>query len=141
MQPAGLRRPWRLARAVAAAYLAGWRVRRGGGLPFDRLVDELRQGRPFAGPLADPDLHLRVVGRLLPLLPPRQMGPCMKRSLLLLNLWSRCGLAPCLHLGAAPLGEGLLGHAWLTADAHGRALRAGSSEGQRELFAFPPPSF
>ncbi len=141
MQAAELRRPWRLVRAVGAAYRAGWRVRRGGRLPFDRLVEELRKGKPFEGSLADPDLHLRVVVRLLPLLPPWHMGLCMKRSLLLLNLWSRCGLAPCLHLGVAPLGEGLLGHAWLTAEADGRPLRAGSSEGQREAFAFPPPSF
>jgi len=133
-----LRRPWRLVRAVAAACWAGWRVRRGGRLPFDRLVEELREGRPFRGALADPELHLRVVSRLLPALPPWGMGRCMKRSLLLLHLWSRCGLAPCLHLGVAPLGEGLLGHAWLTAEAGGRSLQAGSSEGEREAFAFPP---
>ena len=140
MQAAELLWPWRLVRAVAAAYRAGWRVRRGDRLPFDRLVEELRKGKPFKGPLADPDLHLRVVVRLLPLLPPWPMGRCMKRSLLLLDLWSRCGLAPCLHLGVAPLGEGLLGHAWLTAEAGGRTLQAGSSEGQREAFAFPPPA-
>ena len=139
MRAAELRRPWRLVRAVAAAYRAGSRVQRGGRLPFDRLVEELRKGKPFKGALADPDLHLRVVCRLLPALPPWPMGRCMKRSLLLLNLWSRCGLAPCLHLGVAPLGEGLLGHAWLTAEADGRPLQAGSSEGQREAFAFPPP--
>jgi hypothetical protein len=128
-------------RAVAAAYRAGWRVRRGARLPFDRLIEELRKGKPFTGALADPDLHLRVVSRLAPVLPPWPMGGCMKRSLLLLNLWSRCGLEPSLHLGVAPLGEGLLGHAWLTAEVDGRTLRAGSSQGQREAFAFPPPSF
>ena len=141
MRAAELRHPWRLVGAVAAAYRAGWRVHRGSRLPFDRLVEELRKGRPFEHALADPDLHLRVVCRLLPLLPPRPMGRCMKRSLLLLDLWSRCGLEPCLHLGVAPLGEGLLGHAWLTAEADGRVLRAGSSQGQREAFSFAPPSF
>jgi hypothetical protein len=105
------------------------------------MVEELRKGKPFRGALADPDLHLRVVSRLLAALPPRQMGRCMKRSLLLVHLWSRCGLAPCLHLGVARLGEGLLGHAWLTAEAGGRMLQAGSSDGQREAFSFPPPSF
>jgi transglutaminase superfamily protein len=141
VRTAELRHPGRLVRAIAAAFGAGWRVQRGGRLPFDRLIEELRKGKPFEGALADPDLHQRVVCRLLPMLPPWRMGRCMKRSLLLLNLWSRCGLAPCVHLGVAPLGEGLLGHAWLTAEAHGRTLQAGSSEGQREAFAFPPPSF
>jgi len=37
------------------------------------------------------------------------MGRGMKRARLLLHRWLRCGLAPCLHLGVAPLGEGLLG--------------------------------
>ena len=99
------------------------------------------QGKPFKGALADPNLHLRVVSRLLTGLPPPHMGRCMKRSLLLLHLWSRCGLAPCLHLGVARLGEGLLGHAWLTAESGGRTLRAGSSDGQREAFAFPAPDW
>jgi hypothetical protein len=141
VRAAELRHPWRLARAVAAAYRAGWRVQRGSRLPFDRLVEELRKGERFGAALADPDLHLRVVFRLSPVLPPWRMGRCMKRSLLLVNLWSRCGLAPCLHLGLPPLGEGLLGHAWLTAESEGRVLWAGSSQGQREGFSFAPPSF
>jgi hypothetical protein len=62
----------------------------------------------------------------------------MKRSLVLLHLWSRCGLAPCLHLGVALGGGGLQGHAWLTAEADGRTLAAGSSDGRAEAFAFPP---
>jgi len=53
--------------------------------------------------------------RLLPLLPPRGYGRCMKRSLLLLDLWSRCGLEPRLHLGVRRPGESALeGHAWVT---------------------------
>jgi hypothetical protein len=139
MRAAELLWPWPFVRAVAAAYGAGWRVRRRAPLPFDRMVEELRKGKPFTGALADPRLHLRVVSRLLPVLPPPGMGRCMKRSLLLLHLWSRCGLSPCLHLGVARLGEGLLGHAWLTAEADGRTLCAGSGDGQQEAFAFPPP--
>jgi hypothetical protein len=113
-------------------------VQRSARLPFDRLVEELRSGAPLTGALADPQLHLRVVSRLLPVLPPWRMGRCMKRSLLLLHLWSRCGLAPCLYLGVARGGGGLQGHAWLTAEADGRTLGAGSSEGRAEAFAFPP---
>jgi hypothetical protein len=41
----------------------------------------------------------------------------MKRSLLLLDLWSRCGLRPRLHLGLRGGGyPGRRGHAWLTRD-------------------------
>ena len=139
MRAAELRRPWLLLRAVAAASGAAWRVqRRAFRLPFDRLVEELRTGPPLTGALADPQLHLRVVSRLLPVLPPWSMGRCMKRSLLLLDLWSRCGLAPCLHLGLAGGGGGVQGHAWLTAQAGGSSLEAGSSEGRTEAFAFPP---
>jgi hypothetical protein len=134
-------RPWLLLRAVAAACGAAWRVRRRAfRLPFDRLVEELRTGAPLTGALADPHLHLRVVSRLLPVLPPWPMGRCMKRSLLLLHLWSRCGLVPCLHLGVAGGGGRAQGHAWLTAEVDGRTLEAGSSEGRAEAFAFPPPA-
>jgi len=84
-------------------------------LPFDEVLVRLREGRKFLGPLADPLVHARVVNRLLPLLPPWRMGVCMKRSLLLLHLWSRCGLAPRLHLGFRPSTEGPWdGHAWLS---------------------------
>jgi hypothetical protein len=138
VRAAELRRPGRLLRAATAAFAAAWRVqRRASRLPFDHFVEELRAGQPFAGELADPILHLRVVSRLLPVLPPWRMGRCMKRSLLLLHLWSRCGLAPCLHLGVALAGGGLQGHAWLTAEAEGRTLSAGSSDGRAEAFSFP----
>jgi hypothetical protein len=138
MRAAELRHPGRLLGAVLTAFGASWRLHRASRLPFDRLVDELRRGEPLTGALAEPILHLRVVSRLLPMLPPWRMGPCMKRSLLLLHLWSRCGLAPCLHLGVALGGGGLQGHAWLTAEVDGRTLSAGSSDGRAEAFAFGP---
>lgn len=139
MRNAELLRTWLFVRAVGAAVGAAWQVRRRAfRLPFDQLVEELRGGAPLDGALADPQLHLRVVSRLLPMLPPRRMGPCMKRSLLLLHLWSRCGLAPCLHLGVARGGDGMKGHAWLTAEAGGCTLEAGSSAGWDEALALPP---
>jgi hypothetical protein len=55
-----------------------------------------------------------TVGRLLILLPLRGLGPCMRRSLVLLDLWSRCGLDPRFHLGAAQDGDHLRLHAWVT---------------------------
>ena len=62
----------------------------------------------------------------------------MKRSLLLLRLWSRCGLAPRLHLGVSRAGEeGFRAHAWLTADVAGTRLVAGSGDGYVEALVFP----
>jgi hypothetical protein len=50
---------------------------------------------------------------LLPVLPPCGAGRCLKRSLLLLDLWSRAGLAPSLHLGVRGDGKTRGGHAWV----------------------------
>ncbi len=79
---------------------------------FDHTVARLRRGRAFPPSLSDPALHLRTVNRLLLYLPPWRMGRCLKRSLLLVHLWSRCGLHPRLHLG---MYAGRGGHAWITA--------------------------
>ena len=131
--------PWTLLRAVASAWATALVLKRlAARLPFDELLRRLRIGKPFPGELATPTLHLRVVNRLLRVLPPSEMGPCMKRSLLLLHLWSRCGLAPRLHLGVARAGEeGFRAHAWLTADVGGAHLAAGSGDGYAEAFVFP----
>ena len=80
-------------------------------LPFDELVGRLRQARRLPRILADPAVHARVVGRLAPILPPWGMGRCIKRSLLLVHLWSRCGLDPRLHLG---MHADHRGHAWVS---------------------------
>jgi hypothetical protein len=63
---------------------------------------------------ADALLALALVEPLLPLLPPYGSGRCVKRSLILLDLWSRAGLEPSLHLGLRE-GNGVRqGHAWVT---------------------------
>jgi len=56
-----------------------------------------------------------VVDRLLRWLPSRRrMGRCVKRSLLLLEVWSRCGLAPTFHYGVGRDAAGARrAHAWL----------------------------
>jgi len=105
--------------AVARASVrVAWLARR---LPLDALVVRLRAVPPFAlRPLARPDWLLATLDRLLPVLPPLGHGRCLKRSLLLLDLWSRCGLHPRLHLGVrlgSPLqsaGGRHEGHAWVT---------------------------
>ncbi len=104
----------------AAARLA-WLERR---LPLDELVERLRSAGPFVlRPLGRPEWLLATLDRVLPLLPPRRYGRCLKRSLLLLDLWSRCGLRPRLHLAppstrdGAPTARRHEGHAWVTVDA------------------------
>ena len=102
------------ARATVAVLAA---ARRLGALEPDagvaELAERMRRGRPLA--VRDPALLASTLDRLLPRLPPRRMGPCLERSLLLVNLWSRCGLEPRLHLGVR-LGDGgsREAHAWVT---------------------------
>jgi len=76
-----------------------------------------------------------VAVRLLPLLPPYGYGRCLKRSLLLLDLWSRCGLEPRLHLGVRRPGESPLeGHAWVTTGV-ARLDRRTGPEGWQEMWS------
>lgn len=94
-------------------------------LRLDELADALRDVPPFRlGYLRRPRWLAGLVDRLLPWLPPRSYGPCLKRSLYLLDLWSRCGLDPELHLGMQRPeedGEGDVEdvhlHAWVRARA------------------------
>jgi hypothetical protein len=98
----------------AASRCARWERR----LPLDELAPRLRDTARFASPrLANPPWLLASLDRVLPLLPPWRYGPCLKRSLLLLDLWSRCGLHPRLHLGVRRAGESRHeGHAWVTVE-------------------------
>jgi hypothetical protein len=100
--------------AVCAVLRAAVRVallERRASLP--ELVAELRRTpRGFVSSL-DPRLLLGVLEALLPFLPPYGAGRCVKRSLLLLDLWSRAGLAPSFHLGVRNDGS-RGGHAWVT---------------------------
>lgn len=64
---------------------------------------------------AESDALLDAVDDLLPYLPPRRLGPCYKRSLLLLDLWSRRGLEPRLHVGVRVDADGHAeAHAWVS---------------------------
>jgi hypothetical protein len=95
----------------ASFRLARWERR----LPLDELVARLRRGRAFDGLLRDPDLLARAVESALRWLPPLHMGACLKRSLLLVHLWSRCGLEPVFHLGKGRAqSDEPRGHAWVT---------------------------
>lgn len=126
---------------VRASLRVAWLQRR---LPLDELAARLRSTPRFALPrLAHPEWLLASLDRLLPLLPPRGYGRCLKRSLLLLDLWSRCGLRPRLHLAAprARAGGEREGHAWVTVEpgfaaAPRPAALGTSSEGYPEAFVF-----
>jgi hypothetical protein len=76
-----------------------------------------------------------VAVRLLPALPPYGYGRCLKRSLLLLDLWSRCGLEPRLHLGVRRPGQDPLeGHAWVTTGDPALDRRTGP-QGWQEMWS------
>lgn len=123
----------RVTAAVAAQALRLAVLSRRGGL--DHTLAVLRSGRRFRGAVADPGPHLRVVNRLLPVLPPYRMGRCLKRSLLLLALWHRCGLEVRLHLGFRPAAAGPWeGHAWLTCDSFQVPQALASANGHVEAF-------
>lgn len=79
-------------------------------------VGQLRRGKPLPASIADPRMLAGMVNALLPVLPPYGTGRCYRRSLILLNLWSRCGLVPVVHLGVRPARhKPVEGHVWLTA--------------------------
>lgn len=109
------------------------------GTPFILLVERLRRGRPLPPRLRHPELLGRTVRRLAHRLPPLGMGLCLKRSLLMLHLWSRCGIDPVLHIGIRTDGDSRRSHAWLTCDRPELAGLAGNSAGTTEAVSFPPP--
>ena len=118
---------------VRAAARVGRERRR---VALQDLPARLRDVPSFAaGWLARPADLDAVARRLLPLLPPYGVGPCLKRSLLLLDLWSRCGLAPRLHVGVRRPGEGTLeAHAWITTGDPTLDRRTGP-QGHEELWS------
>lgn len=113
-----LNHPLSVLRSLGAVARAAARVsfhRRRKSLP--ELVASLRATSETS--FCDPRLSLAVLERLLPLLPPYGVGRCVKRSLFLLDLWSRAGLAPSLHLGLRGHGGERSGHAWITTRERG----------------------
>ena len=118
---------------LPAVLAASFRARRlYGGLPLDQACQALIEVQPLPVPLRDPTGCIRLVNRLLRVLPPRGLRPCLKRSLLLLDLWSRCGLAPRLHLGVRRSADRREGHAWVT--VAGRPDLSASEQGYTEAF-------
>ncbi len=84
---------------------------------LDELVRRLRRAAPFRlGYLQNPRYLAGAVDRILAL--GSRRGRCWRRSLLLLDLWSRCGLEPQLCLGVARSANERQLHAWVTAGEH-----------------------
>jgi hypothetical protein len=132
--------------ASPSVWRAARRLRRRRDERFDGLADRMRLvDGPHARWLQRPEWLAATAERWLPLLKPRGFGPCFAHSLWLLDLWSRCGLDPVLHLGTrAPeraIGtttEGALEaskarefHAWITT---GEAGPRTSDRGHQEIW-------
>jgi len=122
--------------ALPALFRASIRICLLRGHDFAVLVDRLRNVPGFARPFAvNPRFHIGLVCRLARWLPPYDMGLCLKRSLLLLDLLGRCGLRPTLHLGVDPSGsKGDLAHAWLTVESAGVGQIETPSNGYPDVF-------
>jgi len=102
--------------ALPSVIRAAWRVRRlEPRCSLPELVDRLRGVKPWRFAILNHPAYLEgSVGRLAALLPVGGLGPCMRRSLILLDLWSRCGVDLRFHLGMARGGGDRRLHAWVT---------------------------
>jgi hypothetical protein len=121
---------------LRACARVAWHTRR---LRLDELAPRLRRVPTLRWHrLRDPYWLLATLDRLVRVLPPWRYGLCMRRSLLLLDLWARCGLRPVLHLGLRRGDEGVHeGHAWVTvAGATGEPALATADHGYPEAFQF-----
>ncbi|MCG8457855.1 MAG: hypothetical protein MI919_16385, partial [Holophagales bacterium] len=99
--------------ATPAVLRAAWKIHRRRRQRIDSLAPELRSAGGLRWAYLRRPGYLAATAELwLPFLPTRSYGRCLLRSLLLLDLWSRCGLDPTLHLGTAagasitPVGAG-----------------------------------
>ncbi len=101
---------------VRAVVRVGWYRRR----RLDELARRLRRSGAFRlGYLENPRYLAGTVDRILAL--GGREGRCLLRSLILLDLWSRCGLEArlCLGMVGSPCGRERQFHAWVTAGGEG----------------------
>ena len=125
MEASRVHKAWFFLRALPAILRAAGRLWWRRARRLDLQVEDLRRvDRTLPEGLHNPAWLAASVDRWLVVLPPFGYGRCLKRSLLLLDLWSRCGLDPVLHLGTRRVdgatgtdpadGSGRRFHAWLT---------------------------
>ncbi len=117
---------------LRAALRLAWLDRRHG---LQELADRLRAVAPLKlAYLANPGYLDGSVSRLLGFLPPRRLGPCLKRSFLLLDLWSRCGLEPTIHIGTLEHDGERRFHAWVS--VAGGDAPAAADGGYAEIWSY-----
>lgn len=139
-----MRRPfWLRVRAALLIVASAFRLAGLATMTLPELITRLREDRrrPLRGALADPTLLAAGVNRLLPLLQhlqrprPHRFGPCLQRSLLLVDLLGRCGEAPTLHCGLRRIERGAVeGHAWITIDGRFFAGQPALTDGYVETW-------
>jgi hypothetical protein len=112
-RPAFATRVWVAALIVWASLRVWFWWRR---LDLLDLPARLRAARPLPRRFADPALLGRGLRRLGPWLPPRALGPCLRESLVLIDLLARCGLEGRLHCGLRRVVDRSTweGHAWVS---------------------------
>ncbi len=104
---------------------------------LEELAERMARVRPWRLAWLSNPHHLDAcVRRFAGFLPPRRLGSCLKRSLLLLDLWSRCGLHPRIHLGVASTGDGHSFHAWVSVPGK-EALSEPAKPKYAELWSSP----
>ncbi len=114
---------------MLAAIRVTWLCRR---LPLDELVERIRRVPVLPRFLRGPDAFRSLVDRWYRWLPPRGFRPCLKRSYLMLDLWSRCGMNPEFHLGVRQVDGKPDGHAWLTVE--GLEIGEHNEDGYEDAF-------
>ena len=92
---------------------AAWMMREYRTRAFDQIIRAVYEMRDRRICRIPPEQLAQITERLLPWLPPWRMGRCIKRSLILLYLWSRCGIPVRLHIGIHP-SQPYRGHVWLS---------------------------
>lgn len=99
-----------LAVALVSVRVAFWARR----LPLHELPGRLRRVPRLPPALRAPERFAWACRRFCAHLPPGDLGPCLRQSLLLVDLMARCGVEATLHCGVRKSGGGLEGHAWVS---------------------------
>lgn len=105
---------------------------------LEELAERMTRVRPWRLAWLDNPRYLAACAqRVAGLIPGRGFGPCLERSLLLLDLWSRCGLHPRIHLGALSAGEAEHRfHAWVSLPLDETRLTSVTAR-HAEIWAYP----
>lgn len=101
------------------------------------LPARLRRTSRLRGPLAQPLLLARALRRLDRVLPPRSFGPCLRQSLILVDLLGRCGVEARVHCGVrrSAGGPAWEGHAWVSVGGERFPLQSAPPAGFEEIWA------